>query len=259
MPSSHGWLNVIYRLPSKPSTLRVSVWKQVKELGGLPLQQSTYAFPDRPDVREGLAQIGKLVEQGGGEAVLLEVPSVDAKTEAAFVSGLARLRDEEYEEIIDDCEEMTHRIERKTERQHFDREELLDARSDVARVRTHFEAILARDYFGSPRREGATEAVRACEERLAAFARHVRPDHGDLRASKSDKSGAATRHGRAHVRAEGAANDVIDGARRALEELEAGTLQVADTRVEPPQDAAAVDLDYSERAGKHSLRIDIRW
>ena len=67
-PIGQPWLTAIYRVPTKPSTLRVGVWKQAKELGGLAIQQSTYLFPDTPEVRLGLSQLMRQVEQGGGEA-----------------------------------------------------------------------------------------------------------------------------------------------------------------------------------------------
>lgn len=260
MTAKRGWLNVIYRLPSKPSTLRVNVWKQVKELGGLSLQQSTYAFPDRPEVRVGLAQVRRQVEEGGGEAVLLEVPNLDKPTEEAFIAELVRLRDDEYAEIVEDCEELSHRLVRKTGREHFDREELVDAREDLARIREHFEAISRRDYFGRSEADGAGARLAACEQALAEFAGQVadaRED--DSRTDASQEGSAQAKRMREQVRTACDMHDAIAAARRALDDFEHGALTVGSTHVDRGDGTAILELKYSDRNGRRCLEIELEW
>ena len=56
------WIIVVYRVPSRPSTLRVAAWKKAKEVGSLALQQSTYLFPDRYFDRQGKRKLEIEVE-----------------------------------------------------------------------------------------------------------------------------------------------------------------------------------------------------
>ena len=41
-----GWIVLIYRLPSNDSRARVAVWREVRKLGALHVQQSVLAVPD---------------------------------------------------------------------------------------------------------------------------------------------------------------------------------------------------------------------
>ena len=59
---------IIYRVPSTPSTSRVTVWKRVKELGAYLLQQSVYILPNLPDVKEAVNQLKEQIHHLGGES-----------------------------------------------------------------------------------------------------------------------------------------------------------------------------------------------
>lgn len=46
-----AWLLLIYRVPQDPPGRRTYVWRQLKSLGAVYLQQAAVILPDRPDLR----------------------------------------------------------------------------------------------------------------------------------------------------------------------------------------------------------------
>ena len=252
-----GWLTVVYRVPSKPSTARVAVWKLAQELGGFPLQQSVYVFPERPEIRVGLAQLQRRIEDGGGEMTLFEVPALDEAKVGQFTSELNRLRDGEYAEIVEDCEEIVHRLDRKTEHAHFDADEVRDAREDHERIREHFEAIVARDYFGSGQRPVAEAAVATCDQRIAAFTEEVGAVEGAATVSAPAQGGHKKM--KAKLRGVYPAPEAIARAREALDAFEAGTLVIDGTGVGELAESALLECKYSDRTGKRCLEIEFEW
>ena len=51
-----GWLLLVYRMPSEPTRLRATVWRRIKSLGAIYLQNSAAALPASVTARAGAAQ-----------------------------------------------------------------------------------------------------------------------------------------------------------------------------------------------------------
>jgi hypothetical protein len=253
----HGWLTLIYRVPSKPSTVRVAVWKQAKELGGLPLQQSAYIFPDFPQVRFGVAQLRRQIERSGGESNLLEVPGVDEVQRRGFIEESNRLRDEEYSEVIEDCEALIQQIERKSARGRFDGVEADDARRDLDRVRDLFATVEQRDYFGAGRHDEIVSAIERAEAKLTAYEQRAvaqgagSPEPG---ATAVTPAGGKQKERTLYSRA-----DVVPAAESVLRRLADGSLQVGELLVGQLPDSVVLELKYADRGGKRKLEIEIEW
>src|SRR5207249_4841485 len=47
----HAWLLLIYRVPQEPPGRRTYVWRQLKQLGAVYLQQAAAILPDQPELR----------------------------------------------------------------------------------------------------------------------------------------------------------------------------------------------------------------
>jgi len=100
-PEGRRWLVLIYRIKSDSSSRRTYVWRQLRQLGAVYLQQAVAVLPDRPELRTGLDQVGGRIRAGGGEASLLETASPSAAWEAELVARFDAARDAEYEEIVE--------------------------------------------------------------------------------------------------------------------------------------------------------------
>ncbi|MGH8918302.1 MAG: Chromate resistance protein ChrB, partial [Actinomycetes bacterium] len=49
-----GWLVLIYRVPPEPTRLRSTVWRRIKSLGAIYLQNSAAALPAGPGAERAL-------------------------------------------------------------------------------------------------------------------------------------------------------------------------------------------------------------
>src|SRR5829696_6977518 len=63
-----GWHLFVYRLPSKPSSARVAVWRDLRRLGALPLQQAVVALPAERGFDARLDAVEARVAAEGGSS-----------------------------------------------------------------------------------------------------------------------------------------------------------------------------------------------
>ena len=62
------WLLLHYKLPSKPSALRVYVWRKLKRLGAILLHDAVWILPDQPRTAEQIQWLTAEIQEMGGEA-----------------------------------------------------------------------------------------------------------------------------------------------------------------------------------------------
>jgi DNA-binding transcriptional regulator PaaX len=60
------WLILIYHLPREPSRHRVAVWRKLKSLGALYLQDGAAALPEDAVTREQLEWLQLRIKEAGG-------------------------------------------------------------------------------------------------------------------------------------------------------------------------------------------------
>jgi hypothetical protein len=62
------WLLLHYKLPRKPSALRVYIWRKMRRLGAVLLHESVWVLPDLPRTAEQLQWLVAEIQEMGGEA-----------------------------------------------------------------------------------------------------------------------------------------------------------------------------------------------
>ncbi len=148
-----GWLVLIYRVPSEPSRLRSAVWRRLKSLGAIYLQNSAAALPASPSAERALRKLRSQILEMEGTAALLacQVLAGDAEVRAAFQAA----RDDEYEEIVDRCEDFLAQVRKEYVANHFTYAELEENEVNLVKLRNWFARVRQRDAFsadGRPRR-----------------------------------------------------------------------------------------------------------
>jgi hypothetical protein len=149
------WVLLVYRLPREPSRHRVAVWRKLRDLGALYLQDGVAALPEDAVTREQLEWLQLRVREAGGEATLWEARPGTVAEEAELVGAFRSSREEAYKAIIAEAE----RLRRKA--QMGGGETLLEQLGKLERA---FRAERRRDYFRSPLRGDAAEALKAARE-----------------------------------------------------------------------------------------------
>jgi hypothetical protein len=128
------WLLLIYRVPSEPSRLRATVWRRIKSLGAIYLQNSAAALPASVSAERSLRKLRSEILDMSGTAVLLscEVLAGEADVRAAFQTA----RDDEYEEIVDKCADFIAGVNKEYVENHFSYAELEENEVDLVKLRT---------------------------------------------------------------------------------------------------------------------------
>jgi hypothetical protein len=174
-----GWLLLIYRVPPDPSRLRAAVWRRLKRLGAIYLQNSAAALPAGGAAERALRRLRSEILEMGGSAVLLSCTVLAGGTEvrAAFQAA----RDDEYEEIADRCQDFLAQIEKEHVAAHYTFAELEENEVDLVKLQKWFATVKARDVFGAAGRETAQHALAACEQALEGYATRVYAAEADGR------------------------------------------------------------------------------
>lgn len=142
-----GWLLFIYRVPQDPPGRRTYVWRQLRGLGALYLQQASAILPSQPDLREALGLLAARVKEYGGEVSLLETRSPHAEWEQELVARFNAARDEEYAELVEGVERFEDEIARETRKRKFTFAELEDIEADWEKLERWRKRVEARDFF----------------------------------------------------------------------------------------------------------------
>jgi hypothetical protein len=167
------WLLLIYRIKAESSGRRTYVWRQLRQLGAVYLQQAVAVLPDRPELREELDRLGQRIRVVGGEASLLETMSPSETWEEELVARFNAGRDAEYEEIIDSVERFEDEIRRETRQKRFRFAELEEGEADWEKLQRWFARLAERDFFGAPGRARAGEALAGGRKLLGDFTQEV--------------------------------------------------------------------------------------
>ena len=177
LADEHGWLLLVYSLPSDASSARTAVWREARRLGALSLQHAVFLLPLTDANRDGCDRLCRRVEEYGGEAMLFETSSPSHGWSVRMIDRFNAARDEEYEEIVDETERFCEEIAREKRKGKFTFAELEDEESNLERLRKYLAQVQARDMFGAGGCAAAAAAVENCALVLEAFAREIYEHH----------------------------------------------------------------------------------
>jgi DNA-binding transcriptional regulator PaaX len=169
--TDEGWLLLVYRVPSEPSRLRAAVWRRLKSLGAIYLQNSAAALPSSIGAERALRKLRSQILEMGGTAALLScaVLAGEPEVRAAFQAA----RDDEYEEIADKCEDFLAQVKKEYAADHFTYAELEENEVDLVKLRNWFARVRQRDVFGAAGRPAAEKALETCQQALDDYAARV--------------------------------------------------------------------------------------
>ena len=173
------WLLLVYKIPAEPTRLRAGVWRKIRGLGAIYLQNSVAALPASPGAERSLRLLRNEIVEMGGFAYLLEsgVLSGQAEISAAFNAA----RNDEYEEIVDKCQDFLAQVDKEYAAAHFTYAELEENDEDLVKLRNWFAKIQARDVLNADGSQAAKDALGTCERKLDEYAARVYAEEGEGR------------------------------------------------------------------------------
>jgi hypothetical protein len=121
------WLLLVYRIPREPTAPRVAVWRKLKRLGAILLNDAAWVLPAREATREQFRWLAAEIEEAGGNAVVWDA-RLAVGQEEDIVEQFAAQVDGPYRGILD---------------------ALASRDADVAALSRRYQQLLAHDYFQS--------------------------------------------------------------------------------------------------------------
>jgi len=166
-----GWLLLVYRVPREPTRLRATVWRRLKTLGAVYLQNSVAVLPESAAHERALRSLRREIIDMQGTAQVMRCDVLAGAGEVTATYNAAR--DEEYTEIIDKCRDFLVEIDQETAAEHFTYAELEENDEDLTKLRGWFDKVSARDVLAAARRGDADAALRDCVAALEGFTHQV--------------------------------------------------------------------------------------
>lgn len=123
------WLLLVYNVPNKPSARRVYVWRKLKGMGALLLEDSTWVLPANAQTREKMQWLAaEIKDMEGGSATLWQAQLVFTGQEGDLVGQFTAQVDALYSEILSQLE---------------------SADADLAALSKQYQRAKSQDYFQS--------------------------------------------------------------------------------------------------------------
>ena len=183
---TNEWMLLVYRVPTEPASKRVAIWRDLKRMGALYVQQCACILPRLPAVIDELDKVTAKIPGMDGEYTVFDVPHLRAGDEERIVASFRDLRNKEYAEIIEECEtKFVKEVEFEHFRQNYTFEEAEEIGQDLEKIRRWYGRIVERDWFGASRRTEVERWIERCEELLNGFEQEVYRRSSDGGASEA--------------------------------------------------------------------------
>jgi ChrB-like protein len=123
-----NWLLLHYKLPNKPSALRVYTWRKLKRFGALLLHEAVWVLPDLPRTAEQIQWLAAEIEEMGGDAFYWRANSLLSTQEDSIVHQFQEQVDKVYSDLL-------KRLEK--------------SKPDLQEISQEYQRALSQDFFHS--------------------------------------------------------------------------------------------------------------
>ena len=171
--SANHWLLLTYKIPPEPAAKRVAVWRKLKSMGAVYLQNGVCLLPATGDHARRLRVLENDISAGGGEAFLLTTSGLDAGQGERVVARFTADRDEAYREFLGKCGDFEDEIARETAASHFTYAELEENDEDLEKLKGWLAKIKKLDFYGAPLAAEADQRLAGCAALLEGYAKAV--------------------------------------------------------------------------------------
>lgn len=167
-----AWRLFTYRLPAEPSRHRVAVWRELRKIGAVSLQQATWAVPAGATFDPSLHRAVELVHTANGQAFVFDVVPDEPSTKALQELFTAD-REAEFVELIAECAKFEAELKHEIEIQKFTLAELDEEEHSLDRLRRWYRELRTKDLYGAPSASVAERRLKECTAHLEDYAERV--------------------------------------------------------------------------------------
>ena len=140
------WIVLTYRVPRTPTANRVYVWRKLKQLGAIALQDAAWVLPATPKTQEHFQWLAAEIAELGGEARLwqstLQLEISDDTLRKQFEAQVAT----EYKEILT---------------------KLKQKNRDLSSLARQYQRIVDKDFFSSDLGNTVRQKLLGAEEKAS--------------------------------------------------------------------------------------------
>jgi hypothetical protein len=150
MQEDPKWLLLVFTLPASKASERVQMWRKLQRFGSIPFRNAGSLLPNTPENQERFEWIATAIRASKGEASILQIQAIDDLSSDALQDQFRKARATDYTELIKDLQKLKPSAKGPS--------------TQVLRLRRRFEEIVAIDFFASPLRRKAEEALAQAEQ-----------------------------------------------------------------------------------------------
>jgi len=166
------WIFFSYRLPPKPSKLRVYVWRQLKKMGAVNYQ-SVWVVPHIKDLLSDLESLASHIEANGGGSVLIEGKPIKKPEQERILKAFLEASTEEFQEIANKCDDFLKEIASEIARKNFIFAEVEENEEDLEKLKKWIKKADERHLVKNPLRKLVAQKLKQCERALEDFSLRV--------------------------------------------------------------------------------------
>lgn len=185
-----SWLVLSYKVPPEPAKRRIALWRKLKALGAVYLQNGVCVLPKSDEHIRRLKVLENEIDEMQGESVLLETTGLDHAQEDKVIARFSSERNEAYVEFISRCKDFEAEIARERGIGKFSYAEVQENEEDLTKLRAWLDKIIRLDFYGAPLRVKAEEHIARCATLLDDYAREVFEAQDENRPPNSNPSTA---------------------------------------------------------------------
>jgi DNA-binding transcriptional regulator PaaX len=123
-----SWLLLHYKLPNKPSALRVYIWRKLKRLGAILLHDAVWILPENLRTAEQIQWLTAEIEERGGNAYSWKASTILNEQDQSIVQQFSDQVDAVYSELL---------------------KKLKNPGVDLQEISQQYQEAISRDFFHS--------------------------------------------------------------------------------------------------------------
>jgi len=162
------WILLIHQLPPKPTNLRVRIWRKLQKLGSVAIKNSVYVLPANEKTHEDFQWLKQEIESAGGEATVFQAASVESATDEEIIAAFRKARNEEFAAIAAALDGLAGAMTQQTRRKHASIGRLATQESELDKLHSQLESIIANNFFRADGRATALAAYERCQKAIRA-------------------------------------------------------------------------------------------
>ncbi|MEM0226037.1 MAG: hypothetical protein QXF46_04115 [Thermofilaceae archaeon] len=161
-------LIILYEVPEEPSRFKVRIWRKLRGLGGVYPRLSLCLLPDTREVREALEGVVREIREHG-TAIVLEGRAAGGEDALQLRSVLAALKEREYREILEECDEFLNEIRENIEKGNVTQEEAEELEEILEALEKWYQQVRSTDWIGVQAGSEVEKKLKECEKALEEF------------------------------------------------------------------------------------------